>query len=166
MQTNEHSAKASANVFLLFGNREEVPITPMKIIKLIYIAHGHYLAKKDSPLFSERVEAWDYGPVIPSLYHEFKIYGAFPIDSFAKERKGILMKTPFALGGGVFQFLGKVWNKYRNEDAIELANKTHEEGTPWHTTRYSIEYQHNRNIIKNSLIREYYLEEFGKGYFG
>ena len=94
----------------------------MKIIKLVYIAHGHYLAKNDSPLFTEKVEAWDYGPVIPSLYHEFKIYGAFPIDSFAKERKGILMKA--RLHYSEESIFRQSMECIRNEDAIELATCT------------------------------------------
>ena len=164
MHPTEYSAKAVANNFLLYGNRENIPMTPMKIIKLTYIAHGHFLANTDNSLFSDEVEAWDYGPVIPALYHEFKVYGRFPIDSFAKERKGIKLIPTFALGKEVFQFARKAWNKYKDLDGVELANMTHKDGTPWHKTRYSLEYRNNRRVIDNSLIRDYYLEHFGVNY--
>ena len=54
-------------------------ITPLKLQKLIYFAHGWHLAIRDQPLIDELVEAWEYGPVIPNVYHEFKVFGNQPI---------------------------------------------------------------------------------------
>jgi len=51
----------------------------MQLIKLVYIAHGWTLGLYNQPLIGKQVEAWTYGPVIPSVYHDFKHYGRDPI---------------------------------------------------------------------------------------
>jgi len=62
---------AVANYFLDLGLRESIPITPLKLQKLVYFAHGWYLGFTGEPLLNEGIQAWEYGPVIPSLYHDF-----------------------------------------------------------------------------------------------
>ncbi|QLH42366.1 MAG: DUF4065 domain-containing protein [Coxiellaceae bacterium] len=55
----------------------------MKLAKLIYVAHGWSLALNDVPLIDEAVQAWKFGPVIESVYHEFKHFGNDVINSLA-----------------------------------------------------------------------------------
>lgn len=50
----------------------------LKLIKLVYLAYGWSIAL-DYRLFDEPIVAWKHGPVIRSLYHEFKHFGAAPI---------------------------------------------------------------------------------------
>ena len=57
----------------------------MKLQKLVYIAHGWHLGLFDGLLISERVEAWRWGPVIESLYHEFKEFAKQPITRKAQD---------------------------------------------------------------------------------
>ena len=51
-------------------------ISNLKLQKLVYYAQGFHLALFDRPLFNEEVKAWMHGPVVPDLYHEYKIYGS------------------------------------------------------------------------------------------
>lgn len=51
-------------------------ISNLEMQKLLYIAHMFHLGRAGEPLISDRFEAWDYGPVQPSLYHKAKIYGS------------------------------------------------------------------------------------------
>ena len=76
----EYSAKAIANYFLELAAKHGEKVTPLKIQKLVYIAHGWHLALYEKPLvYDEFAEAWEYGPVFPSIYHEFKHFGGAPI---------------------------------------------------------------------------------------
>jgi len=55
----------------LLDNKEEdsgPSFSPMKIIKLVYIAHGWMLGINGLPLMKDPIEAWRYGPVIRELY--------------------------------------------------------------------------------------------------
>lgn len=47
--------------------------------KMIYIAHMFHLGRTGEPLVLEDFEAWDYGPVIPRLYHHLKGFGNDPV---------------------------------------------------------------------------------------
>lgn len=54
-------------------------LTHLELQKLLYIAHMFHLGQADAPLISGHFEAWDYGPVHPSLYHIAKIFGSSPV---------------------------------------------------------------------------------------
>ena len=43
--------------------------------KLCYYAQAWHCALEGQALFSERIEAWVHGPVIPVLYQQYKGYG-------------------------------------------------------------------------------------------
>ena len=62
-----------ANFFIdLYNSVPEGQVTNLSLNKLLYFAQGHSLAENGKPLFDEPIEAWQYGPVVPSVYHTFK----------------------------------------------------------------------------------------------
>ena len=69
-----------ANYFI--ENFRSNDLTPMKLIKLTYLAYCWYLALSNKDrLINEKAQAWDFGPVFPSLYRELKSYGRRTINS-------------------------------------------------------------------------------------
>jgi uncharacterized phage-associated protein len=54
-------------------------ITNLKLQKLLYYAQGYHLALFGTPLFPDEVKAWDHGPVIRSVYDEYKQFDRQPI---------------------------------------------------------------------------------------
>jgi uncharacterized phage-associated protein len=44
----------------------------MKLQKLVYYSQAWSLVWEDKPLFSDKIEAWANGPVVPSLYQQLK----------------------------------------------------------------------------------------------
>lgn len=78
----KENALAVANYFVELAEKEGKPITLLGLVKRVYIAHGFSLALFHKSLLDPRfdkVEAWRYGPVIPSVYHSFKQNRANPI---------------------------------------------------------------------------------------
>src|SRR4051812_24192144 len=67
---------AVANYFIGRAMQEGKALTPMQVIKLTYLAHAWHLAISSTPLIAATVEAWKFGPVIPSLYRSLKKYGS------------------------------------------------------------------------------------------
>src|SRR3546814_9253977 len=68
-----------ANYMLERAESEGRHLTPMKLLKLVYIAYGWSLALLRKKRFDEQFRAWDHGPVVRSLYHEFKYFGGYAI---------------------------------------------------------------------------------------
>lgn len=125
-------------------------LTPMQLVKLTYIAHGWSLALRDKDLFRNRIEAWQYGPVIPDLYHATKSFGREPIPL---EVIGDSDDLPVAADDA--HFLQEVFNKYGHLDGIALSYITHKAGTPW-TQVYRPGVKHIE--IPDHLILRHYRE--------
>jgi uncharacterized phage-associated protein len=124
------SARAVANEFLRLAEEDGRALTPLQIIKLVYIAHGWMLALYQRPLITDRIEAWKYGPVIPQLYHDVKRYGAGSIagqlpDSFPHSKP---------LDPQEMNLIRQVYNLYGRKNGVQLSELTHRSGTPWHIT--------------------------------
>ncbi len=92
------------------------------------------------------MEAWPYGPVVPSIYHRYKSFGGDPItavpidcsDKFDDWQRGLITDVAEAYG---------------TYTALQLSNITHQPGTPWDIMRR--EYG-TGTIIPNELIRDWY----------
>lgn len=105
---------------------EDPNLTPMKIIKLVYIAHGWYLGLRNTPLINEPPQAWKFGPVIPSLYYRFKHFKNSKIVD--EEVADVPQEEDIEL------FLDKIWSVYGGYDGVQLSSKTHQPNTPWSIT--------------------------------
>lgn len=125
-------------------------ITPMKLIKLVYIAHGWYLGLTGNVLIDENPEAWKYGPVIPSIYHDYKAYRNSPI-VFAT-------KTNATTGDPTTdRFLDKIWEVYGRYTGTELSAKTHMPNTPWSKTWFDIQHKNRASLQINEIdIKDHY----------
>ena len=172
---------AIANRFLAYGNENDHLLTPMQVLKLVYITHGWYLAGTGKPLIDEEVQAWKYGPVVPSLFHEFKEYGRGPVERFARVPKH--WDAPFTSAGlweitGLDapmteendpseEYINWVWDKYYHLSGTELSELTHRENTPWSKTVQKMLAENNGEWVQgypidNKLIRSYYVEQWNK----
>ena len=74
------SAQDVARYFLTLVSEDEGDfLTNLKLQKLLYYAQGFSMALLGSPLFSEKIEAWTYGPAVPDVYDAYKQYGKRPL---------------------------------------------------------------------------------------
>jgi uncharacterized phage-associated protein len=150
------NALAIANFFIKKSFDTGEPVTNMKLVKLVYIAHGWYLGLSGQPLLSEPVEAWKYGPVVPSVYYSFKDFGGEAIRQMAT---GISANdsAPIPLPNPeLVPFLEKIWEVYGQFSGIALSAMTHQDLTPWKMV-WDTQGKHSNNvIIPNDLIKEYY----------
>ncbi|MBD2305686.1 SocA family protein [Chroococcidiopsis sp. FACHB-1243] len=98
-------------------------ISNLKLQKLVYYAQGFHLALYDEPLFSERIEAWTHGPVVPELYRDYKEIGANGIPCPDDIDFSIYDEKTRSL-------LDEVYCVFGQFSAWKLRNMTHEEA-PW-----------------------------------
>ena len=133
-------------------------LTLMQLLKLSYISHGFTLAHLDKPLADEYAEAWKFGPVFPSIYHEFKYEKPGLIKNKAQRAN---MKTK-SLEYFVSNFdtdeervMEFTYKKYGKLDGWQLSDITHAKGTPWYKAWE--DGKHIRGFsISNDLIKAHY----------
>lgn len=135
-------------------------LTPLQVIKMVYIAHGYSLAIHGRPLVDESIEAWKYGPVVPSVYHRAKKYGGSQItrllyfgiktdgaDSVKKMFDEYIPPEDMAVLEGVLEVYGEFTGS-------ELINMTHGSDSPWKYYR-----PHISNLkIPDDAIKAHYVK--------
>jgi uncharacterized phage-associated protein len=148
---------AVANRFLDLAEAESRPLDHMKLQKLIYFAHGLHLAIEGEPLLDEMIEAWEHGPVVSSLYHQFKLYGARPIRGRAWYIDPDLGTAvyPQTAAEHVNHLIGVIWARYGAYRGVQLSTMTHASDTPWSEIRRAMPWARNAQI-PNDLIEEYF----------
>ena len=149
-----HDPRAIANQFIQLSHQN---LTLMQLLKLSYFAHGFNLAILKKPLSNELAEAWKFGPVFPSIYHEFKFQGSGPIKESAVEDDGeALIQGDFR--NEELQLMEVVHQIYGSLGGWELSALTHKEKTPWYEAwngegKAKDNVQINNDLIKNHFIK-------------
>jgi uncharacterized phage-associated protein len=150
MTDQPYSSLAVANYFIQKGVETGKPVTPMKVQKLVFIAHGYYLAIHGEPLVRENFGAWPWGPVIGTLYAAFVKFSKTKlfVPLTLKEQD-----APVSIDDEkAYPLLERVWQVYQDKSASYLSNLTHAENAPWTLT-----YEAGQSrTISNDLIKNYY----------
>lgn len=118
------------------------PISNLQLQKILYYIQGILLAKNGEGIFSENIEAWQYGPVIPEVYYAFNKYASSEIINdydiniqFDEEDKTII---------------DSIIEEKSRLNAWRLVSDTHKED-PWKNI-----YKGSNVIIKNEDIKRYF----------
>ncbi len=121
----DYPALTVAKWFVAWAAADETgegELSNLKLQRLLYYAQGRYLAKHGEPLFADLIQAWDCGPAVPSVYHEFSGHQLelAPDDPFDWD----------AIDEDTARFLMDIWDTYGSFAAWKLRNMTHGE-SPW-----------------------------------
>lgn len=120
-------------------------ITHLSVQKILYLCHMFYMGKYDgSPLVEEDFEAWAYGPILPSLYEDLKIFGGSPITSFYKVDETNDDKK--------LAVLEKVVEALKKKTAGQLVGLTQSKEGAW-AKYYRPEF--HRKIPNGAILKEY-----------
>ncbi|RJG54341.1 DUF4065 domain-containing protein [Sphingobium terrigena] len=127
---NAHDPRALANKILDIRSEAGQPLTIMQLIKLIYISDGWALTLLGRPLSREVPQAWQYGPVYPTVYRAFSGIGSRPVDTRAYV-KGTSVPITEEMGSDEENLMREVVASYGKLSAYALSNLTHQPNTPW-----------------------------------
>lgn len=135
-----------ADFFVQIANQsEDDQITNLKLNKLLYFAQGVYLARTGKKLFDDQIEAWTLGPVIPSIYHKYKVCGRAPIPNV----RGNVPRNLF--NADEYEALLDVMREFGQYTGNTLVTLTHMPGTPWSNT-----VNEGASIIDLEKIKSYF----------
>ncbi len=122
------------------------PITNLKLQKVLYYVQAAFLVEKDEPAFEESVSAWMYGPVVESVYYQFRKYVSKEITEYDEN---------FEVSDDDQKIIDSVIRSYLDFSGTQLISKTHKE-KPWKEIQ-----EHGfvgYSDIENKTIKEYYAE--------
>ena len=153
-----HSAILVADYMIVKNN---CSLTPLQIIELVYISHCYTLGIKHHPLIHDRVEAWSYGPVIPSLYWQLYNFGDKPVtrllysgidvtDAFRMEKQKNFLSDELGECQTILNKVLRTFGVLSGRKLLEITNKL---GSPWNQC-----YVQGRTgvIIPDYITEQYY----------
>lgn len=150
-------AEDVARYILYLSQQEPEPelMSQMRLHKLVYYCQAWCLAMRDEPLFDERIEAWQHGPVVPVIYPVFADYSSNAIAAH-ESRDGENLR-PDDRG-----LIDSIWANYRKYSASELRSMTHRE-RPWKDVAGGEEADiPPHTIISHDAMRSYYRRQYDK----
>ena len=117
----------------------KIACTQLKLQKLVYFCFADYLCNTGKRLFTDKIYAFKYGPVVDTVYKKYKEYGYKPIEQETKDIdiKGIKempAKRTIKIsedGTEKIASIDKTLSKYGALSASDLVKLTHGEETPW-----------------------------------
>ena len=121
-------------------------ISNLKLQKLLYFVQAEFLVSKDKPCFYEKIEAWDFGPVVPEVYRKYRIYGSASIPYIKGIENGKILSDDQALINEIVD----ICSKY---SAAMLVEVTHAQ-EPWKKA-YK---RYQNNTIYNDSIKSFLSE--------
>lgn len=114
-----------ANYFIHSSHVLGSGISNLKLQKLLYFAQGYSLSRLGKPLFEEELQAWQHGPVAPSVYRMFSSHGSNSIECVSGDYDAAIFSDE------QIDLLVAVMRKYFRYSAWGLRELTHQQGTPW-----------------------------------
>ena len=147
-----YDARQVANWFIKRARQDGRVLPVTDILKLAYFAQARHLAEWDAPLFPNKIEAWELGPVVVDVFAAFENQGmkvSAPLPGLPDITNGIDAKL-----------LERVWDEYGRRSASELSRLTHVRNGPWELTgRFGGWYA----PIPVELIKDHHKAEAGHG---
>lgn len=121
-------------------NHNGEKLTHVKLQKIIYYSYATFLKVKHDSLFADKIEKWQYGPVVRVVYDQFKSFGYSHIGS-PKTELTMSLGTTGAVKfeykkfdesviksvDGACEVITKVVDSLISHDAFELVEMTHQE---------------------------------------
>lgn len=155
-----------ANFLVFLSNKENKDITNLKLQKILFFVNAKYLLDNNGkPLMNEEFQRWIYGPVMYSVYENFRYFGSDPIlqliGTYVYENNNPFLANyrefkPTQLPSEIRSLTKKVFNSLIDMDPFKLVKYTHQENL-WSEYVKDINNRTAPNY-KNSEIYQYFLD--------
>lgn len=159
-----------ANYIIVLANQGQKEITNLKLQKLLYYVNAKYLVDNDGrQLMDEQFQRWTYGPVMRSVYENFREYGSNninkPIGQYVFDPQNPFKATyePYdenKLPQNIKSTIKHVFNTLAQHSASELVNFTHQEAL-WSDYKDQID-QRTAPAYKDKDIYDYFKQHVDK----
>ncbi|MCI8378628.1 MAG: DUF4065 domain-containing protein [Lachnospiraceae bacterium] len=134
------NAKEVAKYIIAYCGQKGYSISNLKLQKILYFVQAEFLVATGMPCFREEIEAWDFGPVVPEVYRQYKIFGSANIPTF-------IIRGRMLLDDGLINRMVDECAKYTLSQLVEI---THNQ-TPWIEAN-----KMERRVIYKDTIENYF----------
>lgn len=143
-----------------YSNDRDYGISNLKLQKVLYFIQAYFLITTPEQCFRERIEAWDFGPVVPEAYREYKQFGSsnIPSVSYYVEmnfedfwNSKVKKYSNEVISDGDKKRIEAVVDRFSDYSATDLVQITHNQ-TPWMDAYVP----HRNNEITPQAIKEYF----------
>lgn len=118
-------------------------MTHLRLQKTLYYLYVLFYKRYNKDLFGDEFLAYDYGPVIRSVYDFYKLFGSGQLPKLGKVKNIVLTQEEKA-------FLIEMTHRLEKYKVFDLVNSTHNL-SPWKETLRS-------RIMDKERIKEYHKE--------
>lgn len=162
VMTGKYCVDDVARFIINYCNDQKYIISNLKLQKILYFVQAKFLTEMPYPCFSENIEAWNFGPVVPQIYNEYKRYGSghIPkIETYFKYNKDdyFSMKkyyyTPDVISVDDQPLITSMVDTCSHYSASQLVTITHKQA-PWRNA-FS---PYLNNVITKGSIKSFFEE--------
>lgn len=136
---------------IVYCNIKNYAISNLKLQKLLYFIQAIFLCEEKRPCFDDEIEAWEFGPVVPRAYYEYRHCGGMSIfpdyisfDGYDENKISKKHRTHINI----------IIDEFSGFTASDLVEITHNQD-PWIEA-----YQSVNNIITKESLEKYFNEEY------
>lgn len=141
------TAFTAANFLIYIMHLAYHDLTNAKLNLLLYFAQGYFLQRYRRLLFSDAIEAWSDGPVVPAVYAQYSEYRDWPVTAYDLS----LAEIPADAEDLLFD-IARTYGQY-TETALRY--KATVIGSPWDQVYRS---QNPHRVIPVDLIEQHFLD--------
>ncbi len=115
-----YSALNMAKYIIDKCTKDRNPISNLQLQKILYYIQREFL-QQGAMAFSENIEAWQFGPVVPEVYKQYCGFGALPIR----------MRYVVAIQSSDKNIIDPIIEKKRILNPWDMVSDTHSSGKAW-----------------------------------
>lgn len=126
-----YGAALVANSILHRAFADDVPVSPLKLQRILFFTAARYARLTGRPLLGEQFQPWPYGPVVPSVHGQFRRESGGRIQRYAKDAEGRAHMLDTGSDRALRAALDDVWAATRFRSGFALSELSRAEGGAW-----------------------------------
>jgi uncharacterized phage-associated protein len=159
-----YEARKICNCLLARYDSKRHDLTNLRLNKLLFFIHGESLKIRPNGLIRNHFEAWQFGPVIRSVFDTFKVYGDNIITMpayYLDYASGKEVPIPYDdISQSDVRIIEQAFDEYSRLSTGQLVALSHESGGPWDLVYGAILSDRSQSaLIPNELIRRHFTGE-------
>ena len=92
---------------IFYSNQKNYGITPLRLQKILYFVQMYFLKIRGTICFNKDIEAWGFGPVIPSVWKKYLRFGCGQICDYRDPKVQFNNKIDKQIVEGVIDLLAE-----------------------------------------------------------